>query len=101
MAEQVVGAELGTKLGDTPRTFPGLAPVAKKLSELQSEVARLEAAKYELDSIRATLLLNFGQLPERYGFTISDQGSTQALMLTVLQTLVQRCIPLGSKPEDK
>lgn len=88
--DQNAATELGVPLGQKPRPFPGLAPVSHRLAELQSEVTRLEAAKYELDQIRATILVNFGPLaPRNFGLTLADTSvSTLALVLATLEHFV-------------
>ena len=88
MSEKVINpdlASLGTPLGEPVRSFPGLAPVAKQLSDIQSKVAQLEAAKYELDSIRATLLLNFAPMG-----LVDSPISTHEMLMGVLVQLTHR-----------
>ena len=95
-AEEKLTEVGGTLLGDPVRSFPGLVSVAKRLHEIQSEVAGLEKASYELKQVRATLLLNFGNTSHnRYGFTIEDNSSTVNLLLTVLTELWRRAYRVG------
>lgn len=56
------------------------------LAELYIEL--LKGDRCELRSIRATLLVNFGDTKHnRYGFTIKDEGSTHTMMMDVLRGL--------------
>ncbi len=92
---------LGARIGETIRPFPGLTPVSKRLHDCLADVGSLEASKYELDSIRATLLLNFGATEHNhYNFTITDEGSTSKLLMDVLTRIVASA-PYGSTEEKK
>lgn len=72
-------------------TFPGLAPVSKKLSELTHEVAGLERAAWELDQICGLLLLNFGDTPQNtYGFRLVRPRTTLEALIFVLHELAAR-----------
>lgn len=75
---------VGTALGQKDLTFPGLAPVSKKVAALQSEVAELEAAKWELEHVRATLMLNFPTAVRG-----ATGGTTSAMLMAVLESLIQ------------
>ncbi len=60
-----------------------------ELRAIAAKVAGLEATANELANIRATLLVNFSQR-NKYGFTITDEGSTLSLLMTVLEKLIER-----------
>lgn len=80
--------EMGALLGEKPRPYPGLAPVAKRLHDMMADLAKLEKSAYELDQIRATLLLNFGSTDKNhYGFRVADSGSTIDILMSVLTQL--------------
>lgn len=92
MDESTIRA-LGTPIGSAPRNFPGLAPVTKRLKDCLSDVTELEKAKYELDSIRATILVNFGSPANgRHGFTITEGNdiSTERLVMQALEYLTRK-----------
>ena len=106
MVEKVGGnvEMLGTKLGESVHNFPGLTPIAKELSAIQKQVAGLESAKYELDSIRATLLLNFGVGHSRFNFAVADEGSTLQMVMNALEQLTRSAYTpfvSGTKPEEQ
>lgn len=55
----------------------------------------------ELRSIRATLLVNFGKTEHnRYGFVLSDNGSTHNMMLVALERLTERITAIRTKLES-
>lgn len=80
--------ERGCLIGETPRDWPGLSPLSKKLHDLQKEVQGLEESDHALGSIRATLLLNFGNTEHnRHWFVLKDEGTTLSLLMKVLGEL--------------
>src|SRR6185312_9204530 len=82
----------GTVLGQEPHPHHGLAPISQKLDALAHNVHELEEAYDELQSIRATLQLNFGRTAQnKYGFIVRHDESTLRLLLRVLQGLSRHC----------
>lgn len=80
---------LGAVIGEhtTLQPYPGLAPLAHKLSDLVKQAIELERESYELRQIRATLLLNFGvnSPHNRYGVGVTDDLSTIHMLIRVLE----------------
>ncbi len=72
-----------------------------ELAELACRVAVLESAEDELGEVRATLLVNFGDVPRnRYGFTIANEGRTLTMLVRVLEQLTQKGAVHEPPPED-
>ncbi len=78
-------------------SFPGLTPVSKKLTEALSEYAAVEAKAYQVDQMRQTLLMSFGNVSTNtFGFYLVDnQRSTHDLMVAALMQLCKRA-PVGA-----
>jgi hypothetical protein len=80
----------------TPQSQDG--SLHERLLALAEEVQDLEAMcrqrNEELASIRATLIVNFGEGMRHniYGLAIKDEGSTHALLIQVLETLTKTYI---------
>lgn len=69
---------------------PDVQEALKNLAD-EEHIGRLIGR--EVDSIRATLLVNFGQ-PNWTGVTITDAGSTYSLLICVLEQLVKGQQPI-------
>ncbi len=56
-------------------------------------------SEHQLDTIRATLLINFGESKHNtYGFVVADEGTTLDMLVSVLRKLtVTKPLPPDSK----
>ncbi len=86
----------------TPDAHEALKDWEEHLEKIRAHISVIEGKSWELDGIRATLLVNFGATERNtYGFQIEDKGSTHNLMVEVLTKLTDCRAKLAKEGDGK